>query len=124
MPVLETDRLLIRPLVMEDEQAIHRIFEVAAETDAERRAKRERWLRTWLQWGTLNHRVLASLDQPPYGERAVTLKSTGEVAGLCGLVPSFGPFGRVLEGGASSATLNTPEIGLFYWFAPEHRGHS
>lgn len=120
MPVLETDHLLIRPLAMEDAAAVRRIFEIEAETDAERRENRERWLSTWLQWNTLNHRVLASLDQPPYGERAVVLKVTGEVVGLCGLVPSFGPFGQL---GGSGPARNTPEVGLFYWFAPEQRGN-
>jgi RimJ/RimL family protein N-acetyltransferase len=46
------------------------------------------------------------------------LKTTHEVIGACGLVPSFGPFGQ-LEGGS---TLYSPEVGLFYWFALEHRG--
>lgn len=114
MPILETERLRLRPFVETDLPAVYRIFE-AAETNEKQRI----WLNQWLHWSAINHEILAGLYQPPYGDRAVELKAAGTVVGACGLVPSFGPFGQ-LEGGAP--TLNSPEIGLFYWFAPEARG--
>lgn len=117
MPPLETPRLLIRPFVEDDLEAVWAIFEVRDE------AARRDWLRTWLHWNSLNHGMLARLGQPPYGDRAVVLKSTGGVIGACGLVPSFGPFGQLPSRGGAPPALNTPEVGLFYWFAPEHRGN-
>ena len=64
--------------------------------------------------------ALADLSQPPYGERAVVLAATGEVVGLVGLVPALGPFAQ-LEGAAPGGPW-TPELGLYWALAPEHRG--
>jgi len=114
LPPLETERLLIRPFVETDLPAVLNIFEAA---DADE--KRQQWLSWWLHWNSINHQVLAQLYQPPYGDRAVELKATGEVVGACGLVPSFGPFAQLESG---EPALNSPEMGLFYWFAPEARG--
>jgi [ribosomal protein S5]-alanine N-acetyltransferase len=89
MPSLETVRLLIRPFVMEDLPAVHHLLDMELreadlgtdkmETLAERSA--------WLQWTVLNYVQLATLYQPPYGDRAVVLKSTGKLIGACGYVP-------------------------------------
>lgn len=114
MPVLETERLCIRPFVETDLPAVRRIFE-AVEGDEMQQA----WLSRWLHWNSINPEVLAELYQPPYGDRAVELKATSAVVGACGLVPSFGPFEQLTGG----STLNLPAMGLFYWFAPEARGH-
>ncbi|MBL8046597.1 MAG: GNAT family N-acetyltransferase [Anaerolineales bacterium] len=114
MPVLETERLRIRPFVETDYAAVLTTFEVTRNA-----ATQQAWLRQWLHWNSINPEVLAKLYQPPYGDRAVELKAAGTVVGACGLVPSFGPFEQ-LEGGGPA--LNSPEIGLFYWFAPEACG--
>lgn len=39
--------------------------------------------------------ALSEPHQPPCGERAVELAATGTLAGAVGLVPSFGPFGKL-----------------------------
>jgi RimJ/RimL family protein N-acetyltransferase len=63
----------------------------------------------------LNHNALADLRQPPYGDRAVALKSSGEFVGSVGLVPSYGPFDRLPSfGGNRGAGLFRPEMGLFW----------
>ena len=140
MPPLSTPRLLIRPFVMEDFDDAHRLFDIelnaaALHTDkmgslAERAA--------WLQWSALNHVQLAKLYQPPYGDRAIQLKTTGEMIGSCGYVPCLAPFEQIpyfgddVGAGPVGAGLrpapmqgvanNTPEFGLFYAISPHHRG--
>lgn len=89
MPTLETARLVLRPLSMDDLEAIHRTLDVElreAEFGSEgAQSLDER--RRWLQWTVLSYEQLARLYQPPYGERAVVLKQTGQLIGACGFVP-------------------------------------
>jgi len=67
---LETDRLIIRPLALEDFDPIHAALNSAfGDYPVEKR-------RHWLQWTVMNYDALAGLGQPPYGERAVALKAT------------------------------------------------
>lgn len=63
MPPLETARLLIRPFVMDDLDAIYQLLDVdLAEADMgnEGALSRER-RRQWLEWSVLNYGALASL---------------------------------------------------------------
>jgi ribosomal-protein-alanine N-acetyltransferase len=127
MPALETNRLQIRPFVMEDLEAIYHLLDIELveadlrtdkmETLAERRA--------WLQWTVLNYEQLAKMYQPPYGDRAVTLGSTRQLIGACGYVPCLMPFEQ-LPGFASGdrpagPSLSTTEFGLFYAISPTHQ---
>src|SRR4051812_40906233 len=95
VPILETERLRIRPLAMEDLAAIHdvmaRCFAAEAPTEAAATAALER-SREWLQWTVLNYEQLARLHQPPYGERAVVLKETSALVGAVGYVPCLNCF--------------------------------
>ncbi len=117
MPPLETTRLLIRPFEDADLPAVRAITE-ADETDP----STERYVRH----GALNAEVLASMMQPPLGDRAVALRSTGEVIGLAGLVPAYAPFDQLRpmdEAPAFEAhpSLYRIEIGLYYAVHPGHR---
>jgi [ribosomal protein S5]-alanine N-acetyltransferase len=105
IPPIETDRLLIRELAQPDVAAVTELAELG-----------DRWLR----WTELAYEQLAALYQPPYGERAVVLRASGELVGLVGLVPSYGPFGLLPSWPGSSARFR-PEIGLFYLVAEAHR---
>ncbi|XXY45205.1 hypothetical protein WME91_34895 [Sorangium sp. So ce269] len=49
----------------------------------------------WLEWSVRSYDALSELHQPSSGERAVELAATGRLAGAVGLVPSFGPFGKL-----------------------------
>lgn len=125
MPVLATERLIIRELLREDLPAVHQLldqdlrdadFENAG---AQALAERARWL----EWTILSYEQLALLYQPPYGERAVTLKETGQLIGLVGFVPSLAPFEQ-LPAFAPAGTPSrraTPEVGLYYAVAPAHQ---
>lgn len=122
MPVLETSRLVIRPFVLADLPAVHRIIDAESSMDSLSMDER----RQWLEWNISNVQQLAHLYQPPYGDRAVNLKSSGELIGACGLVPAMGPFGLLpaYQGTvpASQAKYFIPEVGLYYAFSTRHRG--
>src|SRR3990172_4150391 len=119
MPLLETARLLIRPFVMEDLQAIHHLLDVELR-EADLRADKMEALTEraqWLQWAVLNYEQLAKLRQPPYGDRAVVLKATERLIGACGFVPCLMPFEQLpsfASGGRSrSPSYYSTELGLF-----------
>jgi RimJ/RimL family protein N-acetyltransferase len=125
VPPLETERLLIRAFRLEDLDVIHHILDIELGTadfgseQAKTRGERERWLR----WTVLSYDELARLYQPPYGDRAVVLKSTQQVIGACGFVPSLGPFGYLpsLRAASQDAHLYSPEFGLYYALSPAYQ---
>lgn len=119
MPALETARLIIRLLTLDDLEPVHRILDVElGDADfgyesAKALSERERWLR----WTCSSYEELAKLCQPPYGDRAIVLKHTGQLIGLCGYVPCLAPFETLAINGnkASSGTRSyTTELGLYY----------
>lgn len=116
MPTLETARLTIRPFQADDLAAALSLFgDDPAHIDRRRR---------WLLWAELNHEQLALLLQPPYGDRAVVLTSTGTLIGAAALVPSFMPFGLLPGWNPPTDPTHwqmTPEVGLFYHIATSHR---
>jgi ribosomal-protein-alanine N-acetyltransferase len=127
VPVLETERLIIRPFTLHDLDDVHRLLDVdlvAADFGAGGALTREE-RQQWLQWTVMNYEALARLYQPPYGDRAVTLRQTGEVIGACGYVPCFAPFGQIpsLRAGSDKAAehLNSTEFGLFYALSPAYQ---
>ena len=124
IPVLETDRLRIRPFTMDDFEDIYRILDQeplsVSAVEGARAARRD-----WLQWTVLGYEQRAQLSQPPYGERAVTLKDSGRLVGAVGLVPSYNAFAQLpafrtgLE--PPPAQVYSPEVGLFYHIAQADR---
>jgi len=122
MPELYTERLLIRPFVMDDLQNMHQVNLDAgwAEDTPDDLEKR----RKWLEWQVINYDALANLYQQPYGDRAVVLKQTGEFVGSVGLVQAFGPFGQLPHYQALGIThsYNMPEFGMFWAFLKAHWG--
>ncbi len=126
VPPLETERLLIRAFTMDDLDAIHRILDVEL-GDAEMGTEGAQGIeerRQWLQWTVMNYEELAKLYQPPYGDRAVTLKATGEVIGAAGYVPCLMPFGQLPSlrtADDEMLALSTTEFGLFWAIAPAHQ---
>jgi RimJ/RimL family protein N-acetyltransferase len=128
VPVLETARLLIRPFAMTDLADARRLFDVAligAEIGTETIDTLEERA-SWLAWSALNSAQLARLYQPPYGDRAVVLRSSGELIGSCGYVPCLCPFDQLpgfnpdVPNGLNPG-LFSPEFGLFYAISPAYR---
>jgi RimJ/RimL family protein N-acetyltransferase len=121
MPVLETPRLRIRPLTLEDLELCHRLYEDIAWNDPlESEAANREQRRQWLEWSLSNDEQLEQLQQPPYGERAVELRS-GSFVGLVGLVPLLAPGDPSGANGAVSAGGLSAEVGLFWAISPLHQ---
>jgi len=120
MPVLETERLLIRPFTLVDLAAKLSLDE-AMGYDSTRDG-----VRRWLEWSVLNHEQLARLVQPPYGDRAIVLRESGTLVGSAGLVPSLGPFDRFPSFRRLVTVVDEihlrPEVGLYWGLDPAHRG--
>ncbi len=113
LSTLDTTRLVIRPLRLDDVSSIHQLY---ADIDwADRSADEPTNLarrRSWVEWSIRNYEQLARLNQPPYGERAVVLKD-GEAtfAGLVGLVPLLAPSVSCQASAASKARATLPRSG-------------
>lgn len=125
MPVLRTERLVIRPLEMGDLDDTHRVLDLESEQTTYDAVPALEERAHWLQWTVLNYGELGRLYQPPYGDRGVTLRTTGELIGLCGFVPSLMPFallpsyGSVTSGPLAHRMI--PEVGLYWVIAPGYR---
>jgi len=127
LPMLETERLLIRPLRMDDVNECHRLYidigwaDKALSEDENLKQRRE-----WLEWTVRNHEQLALLYQPPYGERAIVLKESGHFVGLVGLVPLLSPFGQLPSFGRVEGARFSAEVGLFWAVTPalQRRGYA
>jgi RimJ/RimL family protein N-acetyltransferase len=122
--ILETSRLIIRPFVMEDLLVIHRIldetFGDGSKVD-DQSALHER--QSWLEWSILSQEWFARLHQPPYGDRAISLKPSGQVIGSIGYVPLLMPFEQIPELRSASQPVGyyTAEFGLYYAIDPKYQ---
>ncbi|HXV42698.1 MAG TPA: GNAT family N-acetyltransferase, partial [Anaerolineae bacterium] len=78
---------------------------------------------SWLQWSILSQEWLPKLYQPPYGDRAIILKTTGAVIGSVGYVPLLMPFEQIpeLSTSTSASRFHSPEFGLFWVVDPGHQ---
>jgi RimJ/RimL family protein N-acetyltransferase len=123
VPVLTTQRLIVRPLNDADAELVHRLFIDIGWVDATL-PKTEVYSRrrSWLDWTQAGYREFERLYQPPLGDRAVTLKDGGDLIGLVGLVPSFAPFGQLPGFGGAAKALRTMEMGLFWALSPAAQG--
>lgn len=78
----------------------------------------------WLQWTVLGYGQFARLDQPPFGERAIVLRNTGQLIGLLGYVPVFDALPQIAALAPAGGVLrhvNAAELGLYYHVSSEHR---
>jgi ribosomal-protein-alanine N-acetyltransferase len=78
-----------------------------------------------LEWTILGYEQLAKLHQPPYGDRAIVLKRTGELVGACGFSPCLAPFERLpslqRDGQRVGRDRYLPEVGLYWAVSAAHR---
>lgn len=116
LPALETERLIVRPFVLSDLEDVYRLYDDV--DDADRIARRQ-----WLEWTIAGYEQYAALYQPPYGERAICLKSTNEFIGAVGYVPCLNPFGQMPFGQKNgiAAGHRTTEFGLYWSVLSAHR---
>jgi RimJ/RimL family protein N-acetyltransferase len=127
MPTLTTARLIIRPFVWTDLDAVDRVLSEAWQVPRTERAQKRLAHERWLSWSIANYEALANLSQPPYGDRAVVRVADGRLVGSVGLVPSLGPFGQLpgFPGGDGSPRFH-PEVGLYWAIDPpeQRRGYA
>jgi RimJ/RimL family protein N-acetyltransferase len=121
---LESRRLIIRPFVTDDLFTIHRILDQTfgdGKNSDNGAALEER--RSWLQWSILNQEWFTRMHQPPFGDRAITLKTSGELIGAVGYVPLLDPFDQIpgLISKASPSGFNTAQLGLFWAIDPQYQ---
>ena len=121
---LETKRLIIRTFTLDDVSAYHRIFEQGFNDGSlanDKNALAER--QSWMQWSILSQEWFPRLHQPPYGERAIELKTTGEMIGGVGYVPCLNIFEQIpeLRHTDSPGGYYTTEFGLFWVIDPKHQ---
>ena len=119
--ILETPRLIIRAFQSADLHAIHRILNLTfgdGSKIADEAALNER--RAWLEWSRLSAEWLPKMFKPPYGDRAVVVKSANEVIGSVGYVPCFDTFEQIpgLGRGEPHSAYRIPEFGLFWAIDP------
>ena len=122
--ILETSRLIIRAFQADDLHAIQRILDLTfgdGTKIADEAALNER--RGWLEWSRLSAEWLPRMFQPPYGDRAIVLKSNHDVIGAVGLVPCFDVFEQIpaLSRGEPPSTYRVAEVGLFWAIDPDHQ---
>lgn len=124
MGKFDTERLTIRSFEMDDLLTIHRILDHAfgegtLVDDADAIAER----RSWLEWQLLNSRWLPALYQPPFGDRALVLKETGELVGSIGFVPCLDRYELIpqLRAGEHDRGCTTTGVGLFWAIDPAHQ---
>lgn len=119
---LPTRRRLVRRLTMADLDSCHRLFldvgwADAALSESETLDRR----RAWLEWTVRSYDQLLALAQPPYGERAVVLRDTGDFIGLVGLVPLLAPFGQLPVFGGIANARYEPAVGMFWCIRPDRQ---
>ncbi len=121
--ILETSRLIIRPFVMDDFLFIHRILDQEFGDAGSDRAALKEHPRSWLEWQVLSQEWFERMRQPPYGDRALTLKKGNRLMGAVGYVPCLAPFEQIpeLRGASQPSGYYTTESGLFYAVDPEYR---
>jgi RimJ/RimL family protein N-acetyltransferase len=122
--ILETQRLVIRPFIMEDLPVIHRILDQTfggGSPVSDEAALDER--RSWLQWSILNQEWFPKMHQPPYGDRAIVLKATETLIGSVGYVPVLDVNEQILglRTADQPSGYTTPEVGLFWVIDPDHQ---
>lgn len=115
---LDTERLIIQAFGPDDLEMIQRILTQTFDdglTLVERQA--------WLHWSQLNDEWFPKMHQTPYGDRAIVLKSSGDVIGSVGYVPVHAPFDQIpeLRATAMISGYATTEVGLFWVIDPQHQ---
>jgi [ribosomal protein S5]-alanine N-acetyltransferase len=125
MPVIETPRLLVRPFVADDLPVIHRILDVCfgdGSKVGDPAALSER--AAWLNWQIASYEQLAKLHQPPYGDRGIVLRASGELIGAVGYAPGLMPFEQLpsLHTGRVPPGIVNPEFDMFWAIDPAHQG--
>jgi ribosomal-protein-alanine N-acetyltransferase len=117
MRVLDTARLRIRAFELADAGTYSRLLDEAFGAGSYGSNDEKRVI---FEYQVAAHAGMALLHQPPYGDRGIVLRDSGEIVGSVGFAPCLMPFGQLPS---FEATRHfTSEIGLFWALFPEHQG--
>jgi len=123
VPVLESERLRIRPFRNTDLPHLFQIKQNIGWVDAAKTAEQQLLDEAnYLEWAVRNERQLAQLGQPPYGDRAVLLKENDQLIGSVGLVPCVDMYGQLPSLGGQANCPATAEVGLLWLIDTTHQG--
>jgi RimJ/RimL family protein N-acetyltransferase len=117
MRTLDTARLRIRAFVLADAETYSRLLDEAFGAGSYGSSADKRIV---FDYQVAADAGMALLHQPPYGDRAIVLRDSGEVVGSVGFAPCLMPFGLLPSFEATDRF--TSEIGLFWALFPEHQG--
>ncbi len=117
MRTLETDRLRIRPFVLDDEAEYRRLLDEAFGHGSYGAEDSTRLL---LEYHVIADKAHDVLHQTPYEDRAIVLKSDGTLIGSVGFAACLAPFGQIPSFGGTPR--RTSEVGLFWALFPDHWG--
>ena len=115
MRTLETDRLIIRAFALAEEDTYSRLLDAAFGPGAYGSNDEKRVM---FRYQVAADAGLALLHQPPYGDRAIVVRGSGDVVGSVGFAPCLMPFGQLPS--FEPTTRFTSEIGLFWALFPDH----
>lgn len=125
MLTLAAPRLLIRPFTLDDLPTVHHMLDLdpARNDPGSYGALNLEQRGDWLRWTIQSYHQLAWLHQPPYYDRAIELRATGELIGACGFAPCLAEFGQLpsLANGDTLHGLTWPEVGLYWEIASGQR---
>ncbi|WP_420631178.1 GNAT family N-acetyltransferase [Candidatus Leptofilum sp.] len=123
IPILESARLRIRPFQNSDLPKLFLIKQAIGWVNPKKTVEQQRAAEAdYLAWSVMNERELASLGQPPYGDRAIILKENAQLIGSVGLVPCVDVYGQLPSLGGQQNCLATAEVGLLWLIHPAHQG--
>lgn len=117
MKTLETDRLVIRPFVLDDAPTFRRLLDEAFGHGS---YGTEDTTRILLEYNVIADKAHETLHQTPYEDRAIVLKSESALIGAVGFAPCLAPFGRLPS--FRGPPHRTPEVGLFWALFPARWG--
>lgn len=121
---IETSRLVIRAFTLDDTPTIHRILETNFDPSIVENTGGPAETRSYVEWSALSHEWFPKMQQAPYGDRAIELKSTGELIGAVGFVALLMPFDQIPGVGTGiPSNYYSPEFGMFWTIDPAHQRH-
>jgi ribosomal-protein-alanine N-acetyltransferase len=117
MRALDTARLTVRPFARPEAETYSRLLDAAFGAASYGSSDDERII---FEYQVAADAGMALLHQPPYGDRAIVLRDSGDIVGSVGFAPCLMPFGLLPSFEATHRF--TSEIGLFWALFPEHQG--
>lgn len=124
LPLLETERLRIRPFTLNDLDNLHTLYTSIGWVDEKETAAEQRHHRRQnLEWNIQNYAGLAALRQPPTGDRLIELKETGAFVGACGINTLWVPMGQLPSFGKQESARSQAEVSLMWAVLPELWGN-